>query len=485
MNREVNEFINAYLDALRDGSAAIFAGAGLSAPAGFVNWRELMRSLADDLALDVDRETDLIALAQYHLNERRGRHRINQILMEEMTRDATLTENHQILGRLPIGTFWTTNYDSLIENALEVAGKRVDTKRTPENLAVSTPRRDAVVYKMHGDRTLPENAVVTKDDYEAYNNTRQLFTTALRGDLVSKTFLFVGLSFTDPNLDYILSRIRVLLGENRREHYALLKSVQRDDFSNEADYLYAKTKQDLQINDLRRYGIIGVMVDEYSEITQVFRAIEHRYKTHRVFISGSASSYDPMAEDEAEDFIEKLSSRLIANDFHIVSGFGEGVGSFVINGTLAQIDQTKSTSLGDHLTLKPFPQRTSDSEKRRSLWRQYREGMIPLAGIALFIFGNKESATGGCENAQGVIEEFEIAEANGLVVVPIGATGYASSVLHQRVLEDFDRYYGSQTGLQRKFEKLGKKPKRTSSLIDEIVDFLTTVRQLEASPLAR
>ena len=89
---------------------------------------------------------------------------------------------------------------------------------------------------MHGDISLPHEAVLTKDDYENYNNKRQLFTTALQGDLVSKTMLFIGFSFDDPNLEYILSRIRILLGQNQRTHYCFMKQVQRDDFKEESDF---------------------------------------------------------------------------------------------------------------------------------------------------------------------------------------------------------------------------------------------------------
>ncbi len=69
--------------------------------------------------------------------------------------------------------------------------------------------RDAVVYKMHGDVSQVHKAVITRDDYEKYELTHSLFTTALQGDSVSKTFLFIGFSFNDPNLNYILSRIRI------------------------------------------------------------------------------------------------------------------------------------------------------------------------------------------------------------------------------------------------------------------------------------
>ena len=71
----------------------------------------------------------------------------------------------------------------------------------------------------------PSSCVILKDDYEIYNDKRQLFTTTLQGDLVSKTFLFIGFSFEDPNLKYILSRIRILLDKNRRTHYLFLKKI--------------------------------------------------------------------------------------------------------------------------------------------------------------------------------------------------------------------------------------------------------------------
>ena len=56
-------FLREYADALRQGSAAMFIGAGVSQGAGYVNWRQLLKQIADDLGLDVDRESDLVALA--------------------------------------------------------------------------------------------------------------------------------------------------------------------------------------------------------------------------------------------------------------------------------------------------------------------------------------------------------------------------------------------------------------------------------------
>jgi len=45
-------FVEAYVQALHDQSAAIFAGAGLSIPAGLVNWKELLEDIADEVSLE-------------------------------------------------------------------------------------------------------------------------------------------------------------------------------------------------------------------------------------------------------------------------------------------------------------------------------------------------------------------------------------------------------------------------------------------------
>lgn len=194
MKRQLTQFVDKYVKAINAENAAIFAGAGLSVATGLVNWKELLREMAEELELDVDKETDLISLAQYYENEKGGRGSINDQLIEQFTKDVVESENHRTLASLPIKTYWTTNYDDLIEKTLEKTGKLTDVKRVPENLAVSKPRRDAIIYKMHGDISLSHDAVLTKDDYESYNEKRQLFTTALQGDLVSKTFLFIGFS---------------------------------------------------------------------------------------------------------------------------------------------------------------------------------------------------------------------------------------------------------------------------------------------------
>ncbi len=293
-------FYETFDSALHERNAAVFAGAGLSMPSGYVNWKALLRGLARDLGLNVEHEHDLLSLAQYYVNAQGGtRGRVNQLLLNEFTRGATPTENHRLLATLPIATYWTTNYDTLIENSLAAAALTVDKKSRSTDLAGTRPGRDVTVFKMHGDVDDPQGTVLLKDDYEEYEKTHPLFLEALRGDLVTKTFLFVGLSFDDPNIRFVLSRIRVLLGRNSRDHFYLTKCVARGDYPEDGEgneaFRYAQIRQELQHADLSRYGIQVVLVNNYAEITTILREVQRRYRLGSVFFSGAAADFAPWA----------------------------------------------------------------------------------------------------------------------------------------------------------------------------------------------
>jgi hypothetical protein len=436
---------------LAAGNLAIFAGAGLSVGAGFVNWRELLRPIADELGLEVEKESDLVAVAQYHCNANgNNRSQLNQRLIEEFKKQAEITENHAILARLPVATYWTTNYDQLIEDALRQRGKKVDVKYTRNHLTQSMATRDAVVYKMHGDADHPDQAILTRDDYEKYHVQMEPYLTALKADLSAKTFLFLGFSFSDPNIDQILSRVRVAYESSQRRHYCLLARVAPAPQMSEADFRYQQRRQDLFIDDLKRFNIMTILVDRYAEIPELLSRLEVAYRRKTIFISGAAHDFGGLSDGPASlAFIHALSREIIKQGLRIVSGFGLGVGSAVITGALEQIYQQGGQSVGRQLILRPFPQHLQDASQRQALWRQYRVDMIAEAGIAIFLFGNKLAPTTGAAEetskivaSSGMEEEYRIAKENGLVTIPVGVTGWvARDVWEQekRLLEEFCR----------------------------------------------
>lgn len=475
-NPEIERFIRDFSKEIAENNAAVFAGAGLSVGAGYVDWKRLLRPIAEELNLDVEREHDLVSLAQYHVNESGGnRGRLNRLLIEEFTRKAELTDNHRLLARLPISVFWTTNYDKLIERALEQEGKRADVKHEVKQLQLTKPGRDAVVYKMHGDADHPADAVLIKDDYERYHQDRQLFLTALSGDLVSMTFVFLGLGFSDPNLDYILSRVRIWLGQNVRQHYAILRRIQRRDVGTKAAYEYELQRQYLFINDLKRFGIQTLLIDDHADITRILERLYELHRGRSVLISGSAHEYGRWNPESAEALVRRISGELITNGYRVVSGFGLGIGSAVISGALEKVYAEPDVTVGERLILRPFPQTLRRGQSRAQLYTRYRQDLVSLAGTAIFLFGNRLQGK-RVVDAPGVEEEFNIAAEDGLTVVPIGATGYAARCLWQRVNDDFDRYFPNSRGIKRHFARLGKEDADENTIVAALLEILERLR---------
>ena len=472
-SKEQEVFMREFVKDLAERNVAIFAGAGLSIPAGYVNWLELLRDIADGLGLSVDKEHDLISLAQYHVNENMGRAGINKKILEEFVQQADVTENHKILARLPITTFWTTNYDSSIESSLKESNKVADVKHEVKQLANTRHKRDAVVYKMHGDVQHSADAILTKEDYEFYYKTHEPFITALSGDLISKTFLFIGFSFTDPNLDYVLSRLNIQFGKNSRQHYCFIKREKQTKNQDDELFKYNLRKQQLMIGDLKRYKINAVLVDEYSDITEILREIEKRFKKKTIFISGSAEEYGSWGRDRAQGFIHQLSKAIIVAGYNIVNGFGWGVGSAVINGALEAVYERPDRYSIDQLIIRPFPQFETGGKTLQVLWEDYRQKMITLAGVSLIIFGNKKDKVGNIISAGGVKREFEIAHENGLLPIPIAATGYITAEIYLEIKANPTKYYKGVEWIIPVLEQLSS----TSITEEEIIKKIITIIQ--------
>lgn len=479
-NSEIESFIKDYVKDLTENNAAIFAGAGMSRDAGYVNWSELLEDIATELGLEIDKEHDLISLAQYHVNEKGGsKAKLNRKILEEFTNENSITENHQILARLPISTFWTTNYDVLIENSLKEANKIIDVKHCVKQLSNTRPKRDVVLYKMHGDVSMPNDAILTKEQYEAYHKTHEQFISVLSGDLTTKTFLFIGFSFTDPNLDYVLSRLNIKMKQDKRQHFCFIKKVSYNDsgVENQADFEYKTRKQILMINDLKRYGIQTLLIDDYPLIKEILNEIENRFRKQTIFISGSAESYGVMNRLDAQNLIHTLSKEIISNGFRIVNGFGWGVGSAVINGALDAIYSRPDRFNEGQLIVKPFPQFKTGNKELNVLWEEYRQRMIKLSGIAIFIFGNKQDINNKIINANGVQQEFQIAINRGVIPIPIAHTGFMSEEIYNEIIKNPEKYYQNHTWIIPFINKLADKNITIKDIVETIIDLIKTINK--------
>jgi hypothetical protein len=470
MKPEIKEFIKFYGQALKDNNAAVFAGAGLSKPCGFVDWKGLMRDIAANLGLDVDQETDLIAIAQYHINERLGnRSIINQTVKDNFAKNVDLTENHHILADLPISSYWTTNYDNLIEKAIKDAGKIPDEKKMSDNLLITEPKRDTIVYKMHGDLGQSNDVVISKDDYETYEIKKGAYSIVLQSELLSKIFLFIGFSFDDPNLIFILSRIKNLLGEKAnslRTHYFFIEKVKKAGNETVEDYEKRVKKQELKIKDLNRYGIKALVLTDYKEITIILKALNNFYKRSNIFMSGSVECFEEnnnQNDDKHKLFVHNLTKEILKNKLKIITGKGKIIGDITIDATLDYMFSNGYQRLDEYIKMRPFPlsfirEGKSENDKKeikQDRNKKYRDEILKEAGVAIFIYGNKKDEDGiSIKKSNGMEEEFDIAIEKGMKPIPIGATGYMAKKLWDNVINNFEKYYPLNEDNQATMEEI-------------------------------
>jgi hypothetical protein len=164
--------------------------------------------------------------------------------------------------------------------------------------------------------------------------------------------------------------------------------------------------------------------------------------TGKLTVSGAADDYGPKwSRDDALTFVRDLGKELIDKGHRIVSGLGLGIGAAVIDGALEQIYHVQKQSLKDQLILRPFPQGVG----AQAMWDRYRHDMLSYAGVALFVFGNKREPGGNLVDSSGMEREFEIAREKGLLLIPIGATGFVARKLWEAVHNELDTYYPNAT----------------------------------------
>lgn len=467
------DFIDVYAKSLLQGTGGLFIGAGLSMRAGYPSWRELLRDMADEIGLDVDQEADLSGLVQFCLNKAgRTRTRLTRTITEHFGEEKPIPPIFRSLARLPLRHIWTTNYDTLPERAWREQRKRLDVKSADKDVTRENPWCHATLYKMHGTVEHPSEVVIAKSDYEAYRRTRPGFFHLLTGQLISRNMLFLGISFTDPNLNYLFAIIREAFDDVPPEHFAIVRHPKKADYKSTQQFDYAKRRHSLWVDDLQNYGIQCVEVDEYEEIDALVEAVERRIGMSSIMVSGSFPEHGDPKERQRVETISREVGRLIAErQLRLVSGFGLVVGSAVLSGMLEELNKQATPNFEWSLNLRPFPQLIPDGLKPEDYYQRYREDMVKQAGACIFIAGIRDDGS----TAEGVLKEFEIALAARRYPVPIGATGGAAAEIWKRVSADYGRLYGKMP--RKLFDPLNDSAIGDRKLLSTLSDLLDWLKK--------
>ncbi len=265
---------------VRRNKVTLFIGSGFSIKAGAPSVSELISNLIEDgdLKYGVDpKELSLRDVASDFV-EKEGRHELMRCLVKHFSFTPTDTSDHELLASIPhFKTIFTTNYDSLIEDAYPKGQCVVITSSQSCSNSDCAP---VIVYKIHGDLTTLSNTdsiIITNEDYNDYFHKREL--KALWEDLKyafrHSYVVFIGYSLANDNILEIVKTVRSELSNNVKGMYLISPRI------NDA------RKQQLQSNEITYIELTGeqflTKLKKSIDDTIVNDFKESRLEDNRVF----------------------------------------------------------------------------------------------------------------------------------------------------------------------------------------------------------
>ena len=232
---------------LSTGRCIAWIGAGPSVEVGLPQWKDLA-----NYALEECRRSQRAGFASIEQLYRQDKYpemfdRVEQYYgraflsavcvkaLEDTGRNGTI---YTALASLNFLSYFTTNYDSVMERHLEGSGHAVQryTNSDEDIRRIDIDTTPALV-KLHGDVQQPDSMLITKSDYQQWyqSGQKESFQTLVKTHLARDRIIFVGYSLSDPDMMAIQERLAVNL-RRAVPSIALLPNFSRDDIDSWRTY---------------------------------------------------------------------------------------------------------------------------------------------------------------------------------------------------------------------------------------------------------
>lgn len=274
--------IHQLVEALAEGRCCAFVGAGASAESGVPLWNELLAKgidFAEHRGWDMELPKARLKSGEHLLAAELLQYRLGNELYEFISSaisSATVpSQIHSMIARLPFRAIITTNFDTLLERALNHKIDPFTWKDSTEVFSAVT-KAQPFLWKIHGDIRLPQSLVLTLTHFREQIHGAALNRDSLSVLLSTTRMLFIGHSLRDSDLLFTMDELRMRYGDAFGPHFALL-------FRDEVDDAYCE-------HMLRHYNIVVLPVP----LTPDASPIENRGTVIASFlksIDGQVSSY--------------------------------------------------------------------------------------------------------------------------------------------------------------------------------------------------
>ena len=270
---------------------AIFVGAGVSKSSNtdylsLPSWGDLISELKSDLA--ITEELDYLKLAQLHYLEF-GEQKYNQTLKKYFPEDIAPSSVHSLILKINPRVIITTNWDCIIEGAIEQEGYLYDTICTDKDLVKSTSQKKFI--KIHGDFK-NHNIVFKEDDYLNYSRNFPLIENYIKSVFSTHTVLFLGYSYNDINLKHVMKWIQ--------SHSSAVPPM----------YLVNFRTDKPQESYLRNHGVTTLVLDRESYSIEEFQHLEDKSARTQSFLTSIINDDRAVYTEDVQEVISFIYDRI-------------------------------------------------------------------------------------------------------------------------------------------------------------------------------
>lgn len=225
------ESVELIRQAQENNQLVIFVGAGVSKNSGVPSWAELINSIADKIGYQhynycancskrnsecpkadcefthIFTQDEFLRIPEYFYQIDKSDNYKNyyDFIINELHADQRSNPiDDEIYTLLPHHII-TTNFDSLLEDSANSYVDLYSVVHKDRDLLLKAS--DHYLVKMHGDLAIPDSIVLKESDYIDYEQEHPLISAFIRSLLINHSFLFLGYSLNDYNLNLIIGWI--------------------------------------------------------------------------------------------------------------------------------------------------------------------------------------------------------------------------------------------------------------------------------------
>jgi len=239
------------IDAIINRKTVIFLGSGISIQSKIPSWENLADSILSKLKSDknLTEKIEPMQIFQKYVDENNSRTPLIEFIKKEFNlRNARYNDCHELLVKLPVRYFITTNWDDLLENAIKDTLNIIPNVIWSDNQVFSLGEIGPHIIKFHGSLLDADSLVVTEDDYLDFHNKHPMLIKFVESLFANSVVLFIGYSFSDYDLRLIFSTIQRYLKLKKQPTYIFLPN----ELNWSVDYLSARGLVPIHYNDKKK-----------------------------------------------------------------------------------------------------------------------------------------------------------------------------------------------------------------------------------------